>query len=108
MVCGIFLRFLYGDRGSARGDCHGVSILEGGLAADKSDQFVVQKAFHTTTELLHNSILAVDDLTEVKPICKVSQPESLTLTQTVQNLSIPAEGLGRDAALVQTCTSHVT
>ena len=80
MVCGIFHRFLYGDRSGAWGDCHGVGIFEGGRAADKSDQLVVQKAFHATTELFHDSILAVDDLTEVKPICQISQPESLTLT----------------------------
>ena len=65
-----------------------------------------EQPLDTSTQLLHDSILACRHSLEVKAIRKACHSERLSLPEPVKNLCILAESLCRDTSLIQTCTAH--
>ena len=83
-------------------------ILEGSLAADKSDELMSEKAFHSSTKLLHHGILARSDSLEVEAVRKVRHTEFRCVLEAFDNFGVLAECLRWDASLVKTSASNVS
>ena len=84
-----------------------MSILEGSLSMYKRDHLMSKQSLDSATKLFHDSILSCRHCLEVKIVCQTCDSEGLSLTKAIQHLGILAERLGRNAALVQTCTSDM-
>ena len=69
---------------------------------------MAKQSLDSSTQLFNDSVLARCDSLEVETVCQTSNSENLCLTKAIQNFSVLAESLGRDAALVQTCTSDMS
>ena len=83
-----------------------MSVLERSLATDQSDVLMSEQTLDTSTQLLHDSILACSHSLEVKAIRKACHSEGFSFPESVKNLGILAECLCRDTSLIETCTSH--